>query len=231
MLGEGDDCFIVACDSCGAVGEKENDALKLPARLVARLTARVALSEVMCSGAVPVMITNGVACEMKPTGEQFILGIEDELKNAGLTNVVLSGSTEENFKTSMSALAITVIGACKVGELKFGQAQKGDRLVLLGEPKVGDEVDLQSVGFYNEIRKLLGLQDVKEIVPVGSKGIAYEARTLAELNEMVVEFRETGICYKKSAGPATCFIVLCKESVVEQVLGIYPKGIIIGEML
>jgi len=227
----GGDCFVVACDSCGSVGEKQGDVLKHPARLTAKLTTRVALSEVICSGAEPIMITNGAANEMEPTGEQFIAGIRDELANAGIFDIVLSGSTEENFKTNMTALAITVIGVCKESELKFGRAERGDKLILLGEPKVGNEVGLESVGFYDEVRRLLQLPQVREIVPVGSKGIAYEVKTLAALNGMEVEFRETGICYKKSAGPVTCFIVLCAQSAARQVLGIYPRGLIIGEVM
>jgi len=231
ISGVGDDCFVVACDSCGAVGEKQGDELKLPARLVAKLTARVALSEVICSGAKPIMIINGVANEMKPTGVQFIAGIREELANASIFDIALNGSTEENFATNMTALAITVIGACKESELKFGRAEKGDKFILLGEPKVGNEVDLEGVGLYDEIRQLLRLPQVREIVPVGSNGVAHEAKTLASLNGMAIEFRETKICYKKSAGPATCFVVLCAQSALEQVLNIYSKGLIIGEIM
>ena len=179
-----DYCIVIACDSCGAVGKKVGDVFKLSPYYVGKFTARVALTEVMCSGALPVTITNGIACEMQPTGKESILGIQDELKNAGITDIILTGSTEENFATSMTALAITVIGTSKVSGLKFGQAAAGDKLVLLGTPKVGTEVDLESMGFYTEIRQLLPMLEVKEIIPVGSKGVAYEAEMLTSLNGM-----------------------------------------------
>jgi len=226
---EDEECFVIACDSCGAIGEKPEDILSLPAHLVAKLTLRVTLSEIMCAGAVPVTITNGAAAEMHPTGEQFILGIQDELKNAGFSDVTVTGSTEENFKTNMTALAITVIGACKESDLKFGKALKGDKLILLGEPRVGEAVDLQSIGFYSEIRELLRLPEVREIVPIGSKGIRYEADVLAAMSNMNIRYAETEICYESSAGPATCLIVLCSELASDQVLNIYPQGVIIGE--
>jgi len=223
-------CLVIACDSCGAVGIKDWDVLKIPPRYAAKFTARVALTEVMCSGALPTALTNGVACEMNPTGEQMILGIQDELKNTGITDIILTGSTEENFFTSMTALAITVIGIAKKSDLRFGQAVNDDKLVLFGVPSVGAEVDLDCAGFYTEISHLLSFPEVKEIVPVGSKGVAYEALTLAALSGVSSKLYETRIDYIKSAGPATCLLVLCGKSAVGKILEYHPAGIVIGEI-
>ena len=215
--------LVIACDSCGGVGMKSGDILKLSPRYTAKFTARVALTEVLCSGALPVTITNGVSCEMDPTGEEMILGIQEELKNAGIADIILTGSTEENFITSMTALAITVIGTSKESDLKFGCATEGDKLILLGIPQFGAEVDLESKGFYPEIRQLLAMQNVKEIVPVGSKGVEYEAEYLAALSNKRAVLYQSGIDYKKSAGPATCLIVLCTENIA--------IGTVIGEII
>ena len=226
-----DNCIVVACDSCGAIGLKNGDVFKLSPRLAAKFTTRVVLTEILCSGAMPALITNAVANEMHPTGEETILGIQDELKNANIKNVTIIGSTEENFATSMTALAITAIGTVKESELKFGNASKGDKFVLFGTPKVGAEVILESPGYYPEIRQLLLNPDVKEINPVGSKGIAYEAQTLAELNKMTFNPFDMNIDFNKSAGPATCLLILCADSSVEQVMSIYPENTIIGEVV
>jgi len=231
ISGMGDKCLVIACDSCGAVGEKSGDILKIPPRHVARFTARVALTEVMCSGAMPTTIINGAACEMKPTAEEFILGIQDELENANISDIVLTGSTEENFITNMTALSITVIGIANAGELKFTQATKGDKIVLLGSPSMGAEVCLDSKGFYNEINGLLSISGVREIVPVGSKGIAYEAENLAALNRMAFQAESLiPVDLYKSAGPATCLLVLCSEHSIDQIFEIYPSGIVLGEL-
>ena len=226
----GEKTLVIACDSCGAIGLKEGDIFKIPPRYAAKFTARVALSEVICAGAQPLTITNGVASEMNPTGKEIILGIRDELKNAGIPDIVLTGSTEENFSTSMTAFAITVVGIARAKELKFGNGVCGDKLILLGRPKVGAGVDLESRGFYGEIRQLLPMTEVREIVPVGSKGVAYEAETLAALNKMRFKPYKTEIDYTKSAGPATCLLILCAETSIKQVLNIYPAGILIGEI-
>ena len=226
----GDTGIVIACDSCGAIGIKKGDAFKLSPRLAAKFTTRVVLTEVLCSGARPVSITNGVASEMHPTGEEMILGVKDELRSAGLTGISLIGSTEENFATSMTALAITAIGVAKESELKFGCAAEGDKLVLFGLPHVGAEVDLDSIGLYPEIRRLLLLKGVREIVPAGSKGVAYEAGLLAELNGMSYKPYKTEIDLTKSAGPATCLLVLCADSSVDEVISIYPLSTVIGKL-
>ena len=234
ISGVGDNCLVIACDSCGAVGAKREDVLRLPARYAAKFTARVALTEVMCSGAMPVTIINGAANEMEPTGEELIRGIQEELKNANIADIVLTGSTEENFATNMTALAITVIGIASEHELRFKPAAKGDKLILLGKPSVGGEVDLESAGFYAEIRQLLALPEVREVVPVGSKGIAYEAENLASMNGMVFNLSDAenmvSVDLYKSAGPATCLLVLCCASVAHKVLAVCSDGIVIGEL-
>jgi hypothetical protein len=230
VSGMGRDCLVIACDSCGAVGLKDADVFRIPPRTAARFTARVALTEVLCSGALPVAVANGAACEMKPTGEETILGIRDELDIAGIPDIVLTGSTEENFSTSMTAFAITVIGTAPETDLKFGQAAAGDKFILFGSPRVGAEVDLESEGFYPAISKLLPMREVREIVPVGSKGTAYEAETLAALNGAAFQPYRTASDYRKSAGPATCLLVLCAASAADQVLAAGLAGTLIGEL-
>ncbi|MBV1822090.1 hypothetical protein KUA25_29170, partial [Bacteroidales bacterium MSK.15.36] len=56
--------LIVACDSCGGIGNKLEDTLKVPAFIVGKFTARVALMEVLCTGAEIVSITDAVCNEM-----------------------------------------------------------------------------------------------------------------------------------------------------------------------
>ncbi|MDR3238933.1 MAG: alpha-ribazole-5-phosphate synthase [Clostridiales bacterium] len=220
--------LAIACDSCGGVGLKPGDVYPLSPYHAAKFTARVALMEVMCLGGLPIAIANGVACEMKPTGEETIRGIQDELKSAGIVDVVLTGSTEENFTTSMTALAITVVGAVQNGAMKCDRALAGDKFLLFGKPCVGSEVDLTSAGFYPQIRFLLSLPEVREIVPVGSKGVAYEAGMLAALNDMAFTPLQTGADIMKSAGPATCLITLCGDGCVSRIHAVYPSAEIIG---
>lgn len=226
IIEDGEKLLVIACDSCGGIGEKRGDVLRLSPYYVGKLTARVALTEVMCSGAAPITLVNGASCEMNPSGAEMIRGIRDELSVANLENTILTGSTEENFTTSMTATAITVIGSVDKAGVKFSSASPGDKIVLFGTPKVGAEVDLQGEGFYREISVLLSLQGVREIVPVGSKGIAYEAETLAALSGLSFSPYNTDDELYKSAGPVTCMIALCDEAAVSALEN--PK--MIGEL-
>jgi len=231
IISTGDICLVIACDTCGGVGIKDSDILKLPPRYVGKLTTRVALSEVMCAGATPSVIVNGVSCEMNPTGAEIIQGIRDELENAGISNITMTGSTEDNFTTNMTALSVTIIGTVHINSLKFGRAVIGDKFILLGSPQLGPKVDLEYKGFYSEINSLLKLHDVIEIVPVGSKGIAHEVETLANLNNSAYQLYETGVDYNKSAGPATCLVVLCSKTAVSHIQSTFQSSVCIGEIV
>jgi len=229
-FGSSNDVLVVACDSCGGIGIKEHDILKISPYYVGKLTVRVALTEVMCSGAVPFMISSGIASEMESTGSEIIRGIKDELENANLDSVHLTGSTEENFLTSMTAAGITVIGSASQNRLRFNEAKKGDKIILFGKPKVGDEVDLEDTGFYNVIEELLLYDGVHEIIPVGSKGIEYEIQNAITLGGLSFFADNTDIDIKKTAGPSTCIIAICSFEIVDEITLVFPSSQLIGEL-
>jgi selenophosphate synthetase-related protein len=98
--------IVVACDSCGSIGMKKGDVLKIPPFYSGKFTARVGIMEVLCTGAEVVTIVDTVSNEMEPTGNEIIRGIKEELKAANINEVVLTGSTEENFPTISTALGV-----------------------------------------------------------------------------------------------------------------------------
>ena len=58
------------------------------------------------------------------------------------------------------------------------------------------------------LQQLLSLDYVQDILPVGSKGIKYEAELLAKLNQLHLELDpELKLDLEKSAGPATVLLV------------------------
>jgi hypothetical protein len=214
---DGTNTLVIACDSCGSVGLKEKDYLKIPPFYAGKYTARVALMEVMCTGARVVTLTDAVCCEMDPTGSEIIEGIKEELAAAGIDQIVLTGSTEENFPTYSTGLGITVIGVKESSKLKINNVEKSCAVVTVGVPKVGAEVNLDNdpdLASYSDIERLLGDSEVFEIVPVGSKGILYEANKLAECNGRTFkadEGAERIIDMKKSCGPSTVIIAAVEE--------------------
>ena len=214
----GQNSLVIACDSCGGVGKKENDVLKAEPSIVGAFSVRVVLMEVLAAGAEIVSISNAVCNEMNGTGIKIINGIRQELIRANLATDLLTGSTEENFKTSMTAVGVTAVGVVHKNELRFNQCKKGDCIIHIGIPKVGAEVtfDDNEIASYDDIRFLLAAKAVREIVPVGSKGIQYEAELLAEIQQLKFVALETEIDLLKSAGPATCMIAAVSKEYVSK---------------
>jgi len=226
--------LVIACDSSGSIGEKENDLLKVPAFITGKYIARVGLFEVISTNAEVITVIDNVCNEMYPTGEQIIKGIQEEMINAGLKDVALGGSTEENFPTFSTALGVTVIGIGRKETLKINNVQKDGLIYSIGIPKVGGEINIkgdEEIIEYNTLISLLKVDGVKEIVPVGSKGILYEAKELAKNNNK--EFKlsvSEGIDIYKSAGPATA-IIIAIDKVIEEEIKKIPNSFKIGELI
>ncbi|MHC6179223.1 AIR synthase related protein [Clostridium sp. JNZ X4-2] len=202
--------MVIACDSCGGVGSKKGDALKVPPFYVGRLTARVVLLEVICSGSEIITITNTICNEMDNTGLEIIRGIKEELREAGIRDVVLTGSTEENFETSSTALGVTAVGIAVTKNLKVNSIKGEAVIISVGMPKVGDEINLEGdeeIVNYETVYKLLHNDFIYEIVPVGSRGIAYEAGQLAVNNNLKFYMEDRcSVDVEKSGGPETSVI-------------------------
>ena len=200
--------IVVSCDSCGSIGMKECDEFKTDNYVVGKFTTRVTLLEVLASGAVPVLLADMICNEMNDTGKEIIAGIRDELKRCGCGDIEITGSTEENFKTKMTALGMTVIGHAPAADLRFKKAKSGTKILLYGSPQMGEKVDINNDIIYDKLNFLLKSEGVLEIVPVGSKGIRHEADELASLNGLESRLTEGAADYSASAGPATCLIAL-----------------------
>lgn len=204
--------LVITCDSCGGIGLKEGDVLKVPPEVTGRYAARVVLLEVLCAGAEVVCLANAVCNEMKPTGQAVIRGIRAELELAEIEQVVLTGSTEENFATFATGLGITAVGVVETARLRVNRCRAGLTVVAVGAPLVGEEVlQAQLVG-YCTIRELLAHPGVYEMVPVGSKGILAEAKLLAACHELTfIPEQAVQIDMKKSAGPNTVILAAVDE--------------------
>lgn len=229
-----DKTMVIACDSCGGIGIKEGDELKVHPFYVGKFAVRVPLLEVMCSGAEVVTITDTVSNEMESTGAEIIKGIKAELKYAGINDIVLTGSTEENFKTKATAVGVTVIGIVDNNKIKVNKVKPGAIILSIGIPKVGGEINLEKdseIVDYNTVKKLLSEKSVFEIVPVGSKGIAYEAEQLAINNKLRLMLNEKiTIDIKKSGGPATCIIAAIDSISLNKIIGNISNINIIGHL-
>lgn len=220
----GDMVMVTSCDSLGAIGAKELDVIKVPGYFVGRAITRVALMEIMATGAEFVALYNMLSVEMDPSGREIIRGISDELTKANIDPVLaLNGSTEENIVTCQTGVGVVALGLVSKKELLLGKGTKGDLVIAFGLPKVGEEV---SEGGPNDpevaqpslIKKLICNGGVKELLPVGSKGILYECDQLAQTVNLVFSLdKDITVDINKSAGPATCLLAVVSANLYETV--------------
>lgn len=205
-----DDLYMaVACDSCGGVGEKEGDVVKVPPYIVGRFTCRVALMEILSIGSIPISVTAAICSEPDPTGKGILSGISDELGDLFL-EIPVTISTEKNIPTCQTGLGITIIGLVEKEKLRINNTRPGDMLYCIGIPKVGNEVFLDDPEIPNTllIKELLNIPNVHEIIPVGSKGIKGEAEMLASYYGLDIHWKDKPpIDIQKTAGPSTCILV------------------------
>lgn len=201
--------LVIACDSCGAIGEKELDQVKISPYYVGQSTARVVIMEIMSVGANPVALTAAICNENQPTGEQILEGIREELVQAGFFHIPITISTEKNMMPQQTGLGISIVAICEKEALRIGKFKIGDIVYAVGVPKVGDEVvqDQGEIADCRVLRQILNIQGVRDIIPVGSQGIAGECKNLARyLGGEFKSFSPLDINIEKSAGPCTSIV-------------------------
>ncbi|WP_026486912.1 hypothetical protein [Caldanaerobius polysaccharolyticus] len=225
IMDGGDEVFVVTCDSLGSIGRKPLDALKVDEEIVGRYTLRVALAEALCLGAWPLVVCDTLCNEMFPTGRKIIEGIKKELEESGFYNIPLTGSTEENFETMMTGIGITVISKAKKTSLKVDKVRSGMSIALVGYPRVGQEVmDCSDVLSLRDYIALGRSKEVKEVVPVGSRGIAYEVSVIEGISSCkFLGHFPSYIDAAKSGGPSTCAIVVYERQDDEKVRSLCDK--------
>lgn len=220
--------LVASCDSCGAIGMKELDECKISWFITGKLTTRVALLEVISTGAIPQMLTVSISNEPHPTGEELLRGVNDELEFFELNNLPMAISTEKNMTTKQTGLGISVIGVAEKNKLRIGRSQLGDEIYCLGIPKVGAELhnpEDSEIVQMKAIQVLLGISSIHDIIPVGSRGIRLEADQLAStVNRRLLVDPTCLLNLDKSAGPSTCIIISSSSSrVLDQLFSSFPN--------
>jgi len=211
-LGE-DLLLVVAVDSDGAIGPKPDDVVRVTGYECGRFGTRVPLMEVLASGAIPVAAFDTLAVEMTPTGEQIIRGVREELWSVGLPeHFPVSGSTEDNVATKQTGMGVVILGIVARKDFRPGSSKVGDEVVCIGIPKSGpdDPISLHDVEIADAetVLAVSRIGGVHDILPVGSRGILYEANEMARTSGLTfaADPRQP-LNLKKSAGPSTCCLI------------------------
>ncbi|MDW7674502.1 MAG: AIR synthase related protein [Bacillota bacterium] len=224
------DNLVIACDSIGGIGPKEMDQVQVSGYVVGRFLARVPLMELIAFNATPIAVVDTLSVEWNPTGKDIYRGIEEELETAGLGSLISNGSTEENMTTNQTGAGITIIGRISKNKMKKRILQKGDELVLVGLPKVGAEVKLEDeeTVSINTVRELAENSHIKEIIPVGSKGIIHEIKEIINCQPNKLSYSVTnqkGINLEQSGGPATSILIVTSANYITELKKIVKEPV------
>ncbi len=230
--------IVAGSTSSGAVGPKIMDKVKVDGRVLGKFLARVALMDVIATGAFPLLLSVTLGVEKEPTGNEILEGIRREARTLGLDpNQVLMENTEDNFETVQTGVGLTVVGFANEDELRLGKTSPGDLIVAIGKPKVGDEVILaEAKGEIADLKNVTQLSQKKyvhDIAAVGTFGIADEARMMAFGVGRQLKLAEVkGLDLNKSAGPATVVLVTVGKENLEDLTSLISKPInVVGEIL
>jgi selenophosphate synthetase-related protein len=230
--------IIVGSTSSGGIGPKTMDNVKVQGRMLGKFLARVALMDVAATGAFPLLLSVTLGVEKEPTGHEILEGVRNECRVLGLDpNQVLMENTEDNVQTTQTGAGVTVIGFANEGELRLGKTNPGDLVVAIGKPKVGDEVLPSEVkGEIADLRNVTLMSQknfVHDIAPVGTFGIAYEARMMAHgVGRQLKLEKVKGLDLNKSAGPATVVLITMNREKLDELTLLVRKPItVVGEIL
>jgi selenophosphate synthetase-related protein len=205
--------LVVACDSNGGIGPKPRDTVATSGYELGRLAARVPLEEMLACGATPLLLIDTLNVEREPTGVAILAGVRDEMRDAGMDGAsALNGSTEDNVLTVATGVGIVVLGLATEARFRPGRAQAGDAVLCVGIPKsapryhvVSDDLDILRP---SAVRALAAMDAVRDILPVGSRGVLAEAHDLAaSANLTFAPDANASIDLTASGGPGTCCLV------------------------
>ncbi len=214
--------LVFATDNLVGIGELAFDQAQATPEEVGYFTARVALMELIASGATPMLLIDtmsGGDPKEEAYARRMLTGIREAVAEADLPpTFTITGSSEKNIVIPVTSLSLTVIGHVAPSAFRVGTSCVDDEVWLIGVPKSAPEdrvtrEDTTIVSF-SLLHELSSLACVHEIVPIGSRGAMAEAKTMAEIGqdlrfcpkntEASLEERKF---WTKSAGPATALLV------------------------
>lgn len=198
--------LVVSIDNSGCIGTKEQDIVQVPNEITAYFTARTAILEQLCAGAIPVQLVmaNFSGDDVWP---EYELGFKKAFSEMGLEMPPLMGSSETNFQSLQSAVSLTMLG-----KKKFERNTNNCEFYVVGEPLVGNDVmeNRKKIAQLNELYEGLNSGWIQAIWPTGSKGIG------AEIIRFAGENYTADADLTSSAGPSCAVPVAVKKEQAEQ---------------
>ncbi|WP_404451245.1 ATP-binding protein [Virgibacillus necropolis] len=210
-----DEEIIIASDNSGGIGMKQLDKVPVAYETVSYYSFRVAFMECVAVGALPfsVVIQNFNGDRAWST---LVAGVEQGMKEIGIDDLSITGSTETNMTLMQSAVGITVLGKRKKKQELIPSYTNTVNVAIIGKPLVGTEVINQNeaIAPLNLFQWCCVQESVLVVLPVGSKGILHELKELFAYQSLRFA---SGLDMKKSSGPSTCFIIVYLQTVDKEV--------------
>jgi hypothetical protein len=177
--------------------------------------------EMLSIGVYPFFLSNTLSVEMNPTGMEILQGIKEALDVLDLgEKVEITGTTEENIHSTSTGVGITLMGRILKKDFKSPKTYDQDLAVVVGIPVVGEGVlveDDSTMFNLKAMGNIMGKDYIHEIVPGGSRGIAYEISQLENRENLI--FKKTNsenIDLTTSAGPATSVLITLRKDNLEK---------------
>jgi hypothetical protein len=205
--------ILFAFDVIGGIGPQPGDAVRAEPEDVGYFGARVVLAELLALGAAPLFLADLLTVPWQGPGERVVHGMRDLVADAGLGDLPVTGSTEENVVATATGAGFVAVGEATPGGLRYGLARPGDRIYLLGRPKSAPQDivrrgDPEAVSLA-ALRGIVADERVKEVLPLGSRGLAHELGEIARrgLRPANIALLPQDLFYR-SAGPATAVLLV-----------------------
>jgi selenophosphate synthetase-related protein len=226
----GDVVHVVACDANASVGELPADFQKRPPEEAGYNATKVPLMEVIAAGARPLLVVNTLCGPLDDYGSRVVAGVRSALAEIG-SDAGVTGSDETNMTTTQTGVGVTIIGTVPAGGFRVGSSVAGDVVVCVGTPKDGVVVPYREgdadIAAPRHVLDALGA-GVHEVLPVGSKGVAYELGQLAATAGLAAEPVPTpGLDTSVSAGASTCFLTSLPPEALPALRAAVPLPVVV----
>lgn len=208
--------LVIATDSVGGIGMKAADAVRVLPEVVGYFALRVPLMEILAIGATPFLVVNTQCQTSDEYSDAILHGMKMLAQEVGMEErLQFNGSTEDNVPTIQTGVGVTVVGIVSDEKFYGGTIRAGQIALVAGLPKSAPtheiQVDDQEILSIRDLQTLRSHPQVSDILPVGSKGILYEANQLASTSGLSFQLEDSPISFTSSAGPSTCVVFACDE--------------------
>ncbi|MBF8185323.1 hypothetical protein ITP53_06145 [Nonomuraea sp. K274] len=204
--------LVTACDAAGGIGEKGEDIEPAPPESVGYFCARVTMLELLTLGATICSVSCTFSVEREPTGRRLLAGVRKQLREESLDGrIAFTISSENNFPSVQTGIGVTMSGLVGERDVPWDAVHPGDRLLVLGSRLVGRHVRVGHPAMVRvpTVRSLVKCDEVREVIPVGSGGVAGELAQLAARGIRIDTSSHADTAdWSGSGGPATAVLVI-----------------------